>query len=45
MTAVGAGTLTLSNYPTEEGTFTLIGSERTAPIAFNAPPAALQSRP
>ena len=43
VTAVGPNTLTLSNFTTEGGTHTLIGSETTAPIAFNAPPEALQT--
>jgi hypothetical protein len=43
ITAIGSGTLTLSNFPTEVGTVTLIGSQFTAPLAFNSSSGAVQS--
>ncbi len=43
VTTVGSGTLTLSDFPIEGGTFALIGSETTAPIPFNASAAEVQA--
>ena len=43
VTAIGPGTLTLSDYPTQAGTYTLIGSETTAPILFDASAATVQA--
>jgi hypothetical protein len=48
VTAVGAGTVTLSNattheYLTSEGAIGFTFSEKSAPIAYNAPPQAVQS--
>ncbi len=41
--AVGSGTLTLSDFPTQQGTFSLVGSQVTDPIAFAAPAATVQA--
>jgi hypothetical protein len=38
VTAVGTDTLTLSDYPTEPGTYPLIARERTGPLGFDASP-------
>lgn len=43
ITGVGSGTLTVSEFPTEGGTFPLTASQTTAPLAFDAPASAVQS--
>lgn len=43
VTALGINTLTLSDFPTEGGPHTFVGSESTAAIPFNAPASVVQT--
>ena len=44
VTAVGSGTLTLSDYPTAGGSLPLTGREETAPIPFDASASTVQAQ-